>query len=130
MGALTGINWQKDQASAIRYYCERLDVLLRYAEALRTRAFFMESDSLVDRTSQTLGDLSTWLELDQPLTPTYRTFPLTGRIFLGDMSRNIMAGEIVHTSPSPGEDMESDELGPALAAYQRILALARASRAS
>lgn len=83
-----------DAAAASDYYLDRLPYLARIADQVATpeRAFFLTYDDLVMRTEATLGALTNFLDLPQPLKPDYRIFRFTGR--RGDPSATIKSGSI------------------------------------
>ena len=125
MGALFDNDWYHDAEKAIEYYCQRLGVLLGYAELLQGRAFFIESDDLLDARAGTLESLSNWLELDTPLASSYDIFEKTGKPHFGDMSPNISLGRIVRNSHPPNDSLPTDSLAPAWTAYRRLVKMYR-----
>ena len=125
MGALMDIDRYHDPEQAIDYYCQRLGVLLGYAELLQDKAFFVESDDLLDAPAGTLGNLSNWLELDTPLESSYDLFEKTGKPHFGDMSPNINLGRIVRNSHPPNDSLPTDSLAPAWTAYRRLVKMYR-----
>lgn len=120
-----------DPVHAGIYYVKRLQALESYEPHLAPRLAFVASERLVDAPDEVLGGLSRWLGLAQPLVPTYRTYPTTGRNGLGDPSEYIRAGRVLrdHERVDPVRDaieVPADTLAEAQAAYDR--AIARFSR--
>jgi hypothetical protein len=99
MAALKNMNslpWKETQA--LKHYVERLETLTRYGFLLRDRACLIEYDSLVDQTSETLTKLTSFLGLNTPLTSSYTTNRMTGRVAgVGDPSDNIKIGRVIRT---------------------------------
>jgi hypothetical protein len=81
-------------ASATAYYVSRVNQLTMLARRMGSRAAFVESEALMNRTEDTLQFLQNFLELETPLDRRYRHFPRTGRAGSGDPSDAIRSGEI------------------------------------
>jgi hypothetical protein len=83
---------------ALEVYKKRLDELTHYGLLLKERALLVEYDDLVDCTEQALDAITRFLGLGSPLTPTYTTHRMTGRVKgYGDPSNNIKTGHIIRT---------------------------------
>jgi len=61
------------------------------------RSILIDYDRLVSESANVLAKLSEFLELDVPLATTYRKQRFTGKIGMGDFSKNISLGRIVNT---------------------------------
>jgi Sulfotransferase family len=86
------------EGEALEAYTKRLESLTQYGLVLKKRALLVEYDDLVDHSKETLAALTSFLELDSPLTPIYSTHRMTGRVEgFGDPSHNIKIGRIVRT---------------------------------
>jgi hypothetical protein len=95
MGRHLDLNEQNSNvANAAQYYVERLGQLTQLARAFGTRAAFVESETLMNRTEETLTFLQNFLALDSPLERRYRSFAKTGKPGYGDPSEMIHTGEI------------------------------------
>jgi len=81
--------------NAVRYYKERLKLMMDMAERVCENALFFSADDIVKKTRQTLNTLSGWLGLSEPLTSNYSIFSHTGRPGYGDSSTNILRGKVV-----------------------------------
>jgi hypothetical protein len=87
-----------DEKQALNIYVNRLETLTQYASLLRERAMLVEYDDLIDHADETLATLTSFIGLDSPLTPSYATHRMTGRVAgYGDPSDNIKIGRIVRT---------------------------------
>jgi len=80
--------------NAAAHYVQRVRELTRLAKRLRARAAFVESDSVLRRTDETLGFLSDFLGLASPLERRYQKFAKTGEPGYGDPSLTIHSGEL------------------------------------
>jgi len=83
-----------DEASALDYYTERLDVLENYARRRQGNFFFVDSDELVHRFDDLRFALTDWLGLKEVLEAEYQIFNKTGRAVFGDSSDRIKSGAI------------------------------------
>lgn len=85
----------RDLDSAYDYYVSRLGALRDLIDRRRGRAFYLDSEVLVERPADTLFALSRHLAIAPGLTENYQMFKYTGKPKYGDMSENIKAGRIV-----------------------------------
>jgi len=98
-----------DPRAAAAYYAERLRSLDRYGAALGPRGAFVEAERLIDDTDAVLSRLTRWLELDSPLSPSYRLFPRSGAVGYGDPSPRILAGTVLRDAGrGAGDDSPVD----------------------
>jgi hypothetical protein len=108
--------------SACEYYVSRLHRLRTDGERLGKRAIYFDAEALLERPAQVLAALSTWLELETPLTSDYQVLLRTGEFGFGDPSGNIRSGRILDSSASTiATDVQVAKpvLLEAEAAYQR-----------
>lgn len=98
MGRSNRIDWHSDPEAVCQYFCASMLWLQSYADKLRGKFFFVESDSLVENTHQLLSQLTSWLDLKEPLSPKYSMFKNTGKAWHGDPSHNIRSGMVRRTS--------------------------------
>ena len=104
--------------SATAYYVDRLKQLTTLARRMGTRAAFIESETLMSRTEETLQFLQNFLELETPLGRCYRHFPRTGRPGSGDPSDAIRSGEIrAHRDGKPRYSIPSSYIAAAVQAH-------------
>lgn len=83
---------------AVALYTKRLKGLARYGTVLGERAMVIEYDDLVDNSKETLAGLTKFIGLGAPLTVSYSTHRMTGRVSgYGDPSSNIKTGQIIRT---------------------------------
>mgnify|MGYP002621519993 CR=1 FL=1 len=108
-------------AEALEHYAERLGGLADSTEVLNFPSYFLASEQLVDDPDETLGALSEWLGLDEPLGKSYKVFDRTGQAGFGDPFENIKRGTITRT---PDHDIEipSDVLEKAWSAHSKAFA--------
>ncbi len=90
-------------AEAERYYLQRLGRLKGMIELCGGDLLFLQAEALVECTDATLQRLSSWLQLDSPLSADYQRFQHTGKRRVGDSSANIHAGRVL----SPAERITS-----------------------
>ncbi len=117
MGRSTRIEWHTNPEAVCQYYCASMQWLQTYAEKLRGNFFFIESDCLVENTSQLLEQLTIWLNLKEPLSPKYSFFKNTGLAWHGDPSDNIRYGTVKTTSKHTDVFVPSNLLDQAEMAY-------------
>lgn len=108
------------EAFAADYYVQRLDTLLNLATSLERPFFYLDAESLVETPEQTLGELSSWLQLKTPLSQNYDVQKKTSRQKYGDTSTRLGAGHLVKGKQGP-DDCPVDPEPPvaALDAYSR-----------
>lgn len=105
------------EREALELYINRLESLTQYGLILGERALLVDYDDLVTHTDETLAALTQFLGLDSPLTPTYATHRMTGRVEgFGDPSNNIRVGKIRRT-PGHAVTISEDTRSAALRAY-------------
>ena len=98
MGRSTSIDWHRDPEAVSSYYNASMVWLQGYAERLRGNYFFIESNSLIEKTQCVLGQLTKWLGLKEVLSENYNIFKNTGKAWYGDPSPNIRTGYVKKTS--------------------------------
>lgn len=98
MGRSNRIEWHRDPEAVCQYYCASMLWLQCYADKLREKFLFVESDSLIESTHQLLNQLTSWLNLKVPLSPKYSVFKNSGKAWHGDPSHNIRSGLVRRTS--------------------------------
>ncbi len=109
-------------AIATAYYVERLSQLMRVAQVFGRRAAFVESETLVTRTEETLSFLQRFLALDSPLERRYRSFSKTGKPGYGDPSEMILSGELgSRTRERPTYSIPSQLIAQAVQAHSACL---------
>jgi hypothetical protein len=98
----------------------------QYASRMTGRACFVQSERVLDDTAAQLARLAQWLELAEPLSAEYRTFPYTGVPGHGDPSPHIKAGKVVSDAERHRDyvpiAIADDGLGRCNAAYARCRA--------
>jgi hypothetical protein len=110
------------EQEALQVYVKRLGELSQYGRLLGNRAMLMRYDDLVDRSQEALAELTYFLGLASPLTPTYTTHRMTARaVGNGDPSDNIKAGRIIRTGRH-GIPISDDALDAAMQAYHNCQA--------
>jgi hypothetical protein len=127
MGRHLDLNEQNSNvANATQYYVERLGQLAKLARAFGQRAAFVESETLMARTDETLGFLQDFLGLDSPLERRYRSCAKTGKPGYGDPSEMIHSGEIGRRSQQrPTYSIPSALLAQAVTAHSECLSACR-----
>lgn len=85
-------------------YEERLTGMIELAERIgdSSRMRFMTYSDLTTRTEQTLAELTSFLELDTPLSEEYELNSMSGSQSYGDPSANIKAGKIISVESDSG----------------------------
>jgi len=127
MGRHLDLNEQNaNVANATQYYVERLGQLTRLARVFGERAAFVESETLMSRTDETLTSLQDFLALDSPLERRYRSFSKTGKPGYGDPSEMIHSGEIGRRSQQrPTYSIPPALIAQAVAAHAECLSACR-----
>lgn len=100
------------------YYIKRLATLEKLAGALSGQYLFLDAECLLGSTSKTLDEITSWLELRDPLRQEYQRFTKTGEKGAGDSSTAIYSGKVddqQRDHPSLGRS----ELAEALKRYKR-----------
>ncbi|QSP93677.1 hypothetical protein LPB19_10720 [Marinobacter salinisoli] len=119
MARMPGMEGYLDPQKALVYYCSRLTNLVKYAQVVKGKYFFLESDDLVNNTDSVLRELSDWLELRLPLVNCYDLFNNTGKAGYGDRSEKIRTRKIVETNGYPELSIPPQVLQEAEYSYQR-----------
>lgn len=118
MGKKTGIVWQIEPDLVLRYYTKRLEMMSDYAQNISGNYFYIESDELINDTDKLLGDLTSWLELETPLSQEYSVFKNTGKTGHGDPSDNIGLGRIIVTKSKKDVEVPEQMLSACQDAYE------------
>jgi hypothetical protein len=96
LGALAGAHpWYTDPEAVTRYYARRLARLAEYGSWAPDRAILVRSEDMLQETQLVLTRLTQELDLDAPLSTTYRLFEHTGKPGYGDPSQRILAGQVI-----------------------------------
>lgn len=82
-----------DVLNAGDYYCSRVKTLGQMVD-LPDEFIYFDAAVLKTNTEQLLAKLSGWLKLDQPLTPEFDNFAMTGKRDSGDHSGKLAIGTI------------------------------------
>lgn len=88
-------DWKSRPDKVVSYYARRLDRMSQLARAKPRRSLYFEADQLIKEAPPLLAALDRFLELRQPLRPSYETFTYTGKPKFGDPSKFISSGRIV-----------------------------------
>jgi len=123
MGDITKSLWRNDPYRAFAYYCQRLQSIIDIIEKNNMDVCFVEADDLVEKTDNVLNEISTFLELNSPLSSHYRSFDKTGEAIYGDPSDNIKSGSIVKTENNTTVDVPDELLDIAQYYYERCKSL-------
>lgn len=99
-------DWGVDKGpdDVVNYYIDRLRALETYGSQLGRGALCVHAERLIDNTDEALAGMSRWLNLEQALSPNYRTFKFTGTVRYGDPSPNILSGRIVRDAEERHRD--------------------------
>jgi len=110
------------ESFATDYYIQRLAALERIAAALEQDFFYLDAEAIRDNTEECLGNLSEWLQLGTPLSPTYELQMNTGKERYGDTSERIRTGRIADDGTSEYTDFQHDAalLDNAIRAHNRL----------
>lgn len=77
---------------AEEYYIQRLEKLYEIAKNDHYKTLIMQYETLTQQPNLSLDNLTTWLNLNTPLSPEYQQFKFTGQ--RGDPSSNVRIGKI------------------------------------
>ena len=115
-------DWKADPMRVTQAYIRRAKQLRLLAYQELRHAIFVDAQRLIDDSPNVLGELTTFLSLNEPLSEEYQTSKLTGVQFFGDPGKYINAGSIVRNRQDYAEIELSDvELEPAFKAYAAAL---------
>lgn len=118
---------------AVAYYVKRLDTMVKTANQLDRRFFYLDAEGLITTTTPTLVALSNWLGLATPIPSEYQTFTNTGQGDAGDHSSRLKSGRIdVAKSDYSAVYIPQPLMNQAIEAYQasRTTLLASAERSA
>jgi len=90
----TGLSQYDSPSKAFSYYSERFAFIRTLANTIPEGVIFINSDSILARSSEVLQELQSFLSLDQPLKEDFKLFPKTGQPYYGDSSHLITLGKI------------------------------------
>jgi hypothetical protein len=108
---------------AVEYYKDRLNDLAVIAAAAPHGYYYLDAEDLIESTTDTLNNLSDWLELSQPLKPEYNLFNKTGAPQAGDPSDLMNTGRISKSQHDySGIELPSTLLDQAVVAYDNARA--------
>lgn len=119
LGNKTGVEWYKDPVKVTNYYCNRLSQMQNLALRLDKEFLFIETNDLIDNSQNTLNEITNWLNLKTPLTPTYTTFKDTGIMGFGDPLENIKSGLLKTTASYPNIEVPLNLLIKAEDSYNK-----------
>ena len=122
MGEVTGDKGYLDADAMLKYYTNRLCYLHQVAQKYEG-VLIIDSDNIVDATSETLSRIKNWLSLNAELTSSYKKFKKTGSIGHGDPSVNISAGEIIKTQNDLALEFDPTLLNKAKESYSKLVEL-------
>ncbi|ANB26279.1 hypothetical protein A6F57_14435 [Alteromonas stellipolaris] len=122
MGEVTGDEGYLDVDAMLKYYTNRLNYLYQIAQKYEG-VLMIDSDNIVDSTSETLNRIKNWLGLGDELTSSYKKFKKTGSAGHGDPSLNISAGEIIKTQNDLALEFEPTLLNNAKEVYSKVIGL-------
>jgi hypothetical protein len=115
-------DWKADPEKVTQAYIRRVKQLRLLAYQELRHAIFIDAQRLIDQSPGVLGELTTFLALQEPLTEEYQTSRLTGVGLFGDPGKYINAGSIVRNREDYSEiELSDDELEPAFEAYAAAL---------
>ena len=107
--------------TAIEYYMERMATLTCIAEARDGNLLYLDGESLIERTRETLASLTAHLRLGSGLRSEYSVFPHTGVPKYGDPSPWIKSGQVVAVrAPLPSIALNSSQAERVFGAYERM----------
>lgn len=79
---------------AVSYYIKRVGELAKISSSFPNDYYYLDAEDLIESSSKTLGALSNWLGLVQPLSHEYQLFNKTGAPQAGDPSDLMNTGRI------------------------------------
>ena len=108
-----------DHRQVVDYYIGRLQALARSCDAMRTTPLYFDARDIIEKSSAVLQRITSWLDLEPPLSTEYTVFADTGETYRGDPSANLKRGRIVSPAESPPDDsnIASDLLAQAHQCY-------------
>ena len=79
---------------ATKYYLDRIKSLADYCQTVETDYYYYDAEMFQAAPETLLPKISSWLELDSPLSERYQVFSQTGKAGKGDSSKHIHSGKI------------------------------------
>lgn len=115
----TGRHSYADPVKATQYYIERLQSLAQFSVQNAQSFYYFDAQLLHSSTTEILPRLTSWLNLQSPLSDRYQLFSQTGAARAGDSSASIKSGRVVKTPNSySGIDIDSELMHQAHLSYQ------------
>lgn len=99
------MKWGRTEEAALQSYQHRLRMLEKYASILAESNIswrVITYNDILYRSNDVFILIEKYLQLQEHLTEQYDIFPTTGRISIGDFSKNIREGRIVHNKKKYG----------------------------
>ncbi|WP_050984801.1 hypothetical protein [Thiorhodococcus drewsii] len=81
--------------AVIDYYQSRLTNLSELSSQIQGKYLYMDAQALKQNPNATLASLTSYLELEYPLSPDYQLRPKTGKGDSGDHSPNLLTGKLM-----------------------------------
>ncbi len=104
---------------ATNYYIERVETLAEFCKSVNQRYYYYDAELFQAAPDRLLARLSSWLELDTPLSERYQIFSQTGNARKGDSSKRIQSGKIDKTKTDYSHiSVPQDEMRRALRVYR------------
>ncbi|MEM1240258.1 MAG: sulfotransferase family protein [Cyanobacteria bacterium P01_H01_bin.26] len=109
-----------NQQDAIEYYCERMAMLVEYAQLINNpqRTLVLTYEQMLDHTPQMLAMLQQFLQTQTPFEEKYKILKTTGMRGVGDSKGRIKAGEIVRSQRQLTQTFSPQFLEQARQVYQ------------
>jgi len=116
-------NTNKDTVdSATKYYVRQMNRLNNLYGYTNENSIFITYDDIVSSTKETLTTLSSFLDLEEELSPEYDTIWSTGIPSIGDPSDTIKKGSVINKkAPENDMDIKKENIQKATICYNKII---------
>lgn len=112
------------QEKAYLYYTQRLATLENYARLInhKDRSIFVTHHQLINQTNEVFAALKKILLTQTEFSEEYEVLDTTGMRWIGDQSKNISAGRIIRKPKKLNNNISSELIEQATAAYHNCCA--------
>lgn len=93
---------------AFHHYLQRIKKIEVYVSKVSNNSFYIPSSKLIRDSNLVLSTLSEWLDLQEPLSESYKIFDNTGFPGCGDPSMAIRSGKILQSGDQKYDDIKLD----------------------
>lgn len=106
---------------AVAYYSQRLDALQNYSENLKDNFVYLDANHIKRETEKTFAFLEKELNLNAPLSTSYKLKSMTGKGSSGDHSSSLKKGQIIYEKNDYSDiEISNDIMSQLTSSYQDV----------